>query len=71
MMRSMVIDMNDERLDTRAQLQAFLDRTRVVGFAVARDARYEFIARTVCHFGHARLAAHVSARKILLDRQRR
>ena len=54
-MRGMVIDMNDEGLDTLAQLQAFLDGTRVVGFAVARDARYDFIARTVRRFGYARL----------------
>jgi hypothetical protein len=55
MMRGMVIDMNDEQLDTLAQLQAFLDGTKVVGFAVAAEARYEFIARTVRRFGYARL----------------
>ena len=55
MMRGMVIDMNDEKLQTLAQLQAFLDGTIEVDFAVAADERYDFIARTVCRFGYARL----------------
>ncbi len=55
MMRGMVIDMNDEQLHTLAQLQAFLDGTIEVDFAVAADERYEFIARTVRRFGHGRL----------------
>jgi transposase InsO family protein len=55
MMRGMVIDMNDEQLDTLAQLQAFLDGTAAVDFAVAADERYDFIARTVQRFGYRRL----------------
>ena len=55
MMRGMVIDMNDEKLQTLAQLQAFLDGTIEVDFAVAADERYDFIARTVCRFGYGRL----------------
>ena len=55
MMRGMVIDMNDEQLHTLAQLQAFLDGTIAVDFAVTADERYEFIARTVRRFGYARL----------------
>ena len=51
MMRGMVIDMNDEQLHTLAQLQAFLDGTAAVDFAVAAEARYDFIARTVRRFG--------------------
>ena len=47
MMRGMVIDMNDEQLQTLAQLQAFLAGTLAVDFAVAADERYAFIARTV------------------------
>lgn len=47
MMRGMAIDMNDEQLHTLAQLQAFLDGTAVVEFAVAAEARYDFIACTV------------------------
>lgn len=55
MMRSMVIDMNDEQLHTLAQLQAFWDGTMAVDFAVAADERYAFIARTVRRFGYSRL----------------
>ena len=55
MMRSMVIDMNDEQLHTLAQMQAFLDGTVAVDFAVAVEERYDFIARTVRRFGYARL----------------
>ena len=53
MMRGMVIDMNDEQLHTLADLQAFLDGTMAVDFAVAAEARYDFIARTVRRFGYA------------------
>ena len=55
MMRGMVIEMNDQQLATLAQLQAFLDGTAAVDFAVAPDERYDFIARTVRRFGYARL----------------
>lgn len=54
-MRGMVIDMNDEQLHTLAELQAFLDGTMAVDFAVAADERYDFIARTVRRFGYGRL----------------
>jgi len=47
MMRGMVIDMNDEQLHTLAELQAFLEGTVAVDFAVTAQARYDFIARTV------------------------
>ena len=55
MMRSMVIDMNDEQVHTLAQMQAFLDGTVALEFAVAAKERYGFIARTVRRFGYARL----------------
>ena len=55
MLRSMVIDMNDEQLHTLAQLQGFLDGTVALEFAVALEERYGFIARTVRRFGYARL----------------
>jgi transposase InsO family protein len=55
MMRGMVIDMNDEQLQTLAELRAFLDGTVTVDFAVAAVARYDFIARTVRRFGYGRL----------------
>jgi len=51
----MVIDMNDEQLHTLAQMQAFLDGTVAVDFAVAPEERYGFIARTVHRFGYAGL----------------
>ncbi len=55
MMRSMVIDMNDEQLHTLAQMQVFLNGTVAVEFAVAAEERYGFIARTVRRFGYAGL----------------
>ena len=55
MMRGMVIDMNDEQLQTLAQLRAFLDGTMEVDFAVPAAERYGFIARTVRRFGYGRL----------------
>ncbi len=55
MMRGMVIDMNDKQLLTLAQLQAFLDGTVAVDFAVAAEERYGFIARIVHRFGYRRL----------------
>ncbi len=51
----MVINMNDEQLHTLAQLQAFLDGTITVDFAVAADERYDFIGRTVRRLGYGRL----------------
>ena len=55
MMRGMVIDMNDEQLQTLAELEAFLDGTVAVDFSVVGNERYAFIARTVRRFGYARL----------------
>ncbi len=47
-----MINMNDEQLHTLAQLQAFLDGTTAVDFAVSADERYDFIARTLRRFGY-------------------
>jgi len=55
MMQSMVIQMNDGQLHTLAQLQAFLDGTVAVDFAVAAEERYSFIGRTVRRFSYRRL----------------
>lgn len=55
MMQSMVIQMNDGQLQTLAQLQAFLDGTAEVDFAVAIKERYGFIGRTVRRFAYGRL----------------
>ena len=69
MMRSMVIEMNDEQLQTLAQLLAFLDGTLAVDFAVAADERYAFIARTVRRFGYRGLKrAHKSMVLRFLER---
>src|SRR4030042_5392852 len=54
-MRGMVINMNDEKLHTLADLQAFLTGTLAMEFTVASDQRYEFIARAVRRFGYAKL----------------
>ena len=54
-MRGMVINMSDEQMHTLAQLQAFVDGTPAVDFAVAADERYDFIARTIRRFGYGRL----------------
>ena len=55
MMRGMVIEMKDEKLRSLAQLQAFVDGTVAVDFAVTGEERYGFIARTLRRFGYARL----------------
>ena len=55
MMRGMVIDMNDAKLQTLDQVRAFLKGAVAVGFSVAANERYEFVARTVRRFGYARL----------------
>jgi transposase InsO family protein len=55
MMRGMVIDMNDVKLQTLDQVRAFLKGTVTVVFSVAANERYEFVARTVRRFGYARL----------------
>ena len=55
MMRSMVIRMNDQHLQTLAQLQAFLDGTSAVDFTLALGERYGFIGRTVRRFTYRRL----------------
>jgi transposase InsO family protein len=55
MMQRMVIQMNDQHLQTLAQLQAFLDGTMEVDFTLAPAERYGFIGRTVRRFTYRRL----------------
>ena len=55
MMRGMVIDMNDEKLQTLGQIRAFLSGTVTVEFSVTTEERYDFVARTVRRFGYAHL----------------
>ena len=56
MIEGMVIDMNDKQIATLRQLQAFVDGTTAVDFAVAPAERYDFIARTLRRFGYRSLA---------------
>jgi transposase InsO family protein len=55
MMQSMVIQMNDQHLQTLAQLQAFLDGTVAVDFVLSAEERYGFIGRTVRRFSYRSL----------------
>jgi transposase InsO family protein len=55
MMQSMVIQMNDQHLQTLAQLQAFLDGTAAVDFVLPAEERYGFIGRTVRRFSYRSL----------------
>jgi len=55
MMRGMVIDMNDAKLQTLEQLRAFVHGTVTVEFSLAGAERYEFVARTLRRFGYPRL----------------
>jgi hypothetical protein len=55
MMRGMVIDMNDSKLQTLEELRAFLSGTLTVEFSVPPSERYAFVARTVRRFGYFRL----------------
>lgn len=56
-MRSMVIQMNDQHLQTLAlaQLRVFLDGTTAVDFVLAAEERYGFIRRTVRRFTYRHL----------------
>jgi hypothetical protein len=54
-MQSMVIYMNDQHLQTLPQLQAFLDGTVALDFALAAEERYEFIARILRRFAYPHL----------------
>ena len=55
MMRGMVIEMNDAKLQTLDPIRAFLDGTVPVDFAVAANERYAFVARMVRGFDYDRL----------------
>ena len=54
MMPGMVIDMEDARLHTLAQVRAFLDGTSEGAFRVPKAERHRFIARVLTRFGSAR-----------------
>ena len=48
-----MIDMNDAKLTTLAQIREFLDGTEEVTFSMSVTERYDFIARTLGRFGYA------------------
>ena len=54
MMQGMVIDMEEARLQTLAQVRAFLDGTTEVASRVAKAERHRFIERVLKRFGYAR-----------------
>ncbi|HMC13920.1 MAG TPA: hypothetical protein VKG67_06230 [Gallionellaceae bacterium] len=53
MMRGMVIDMEEARLQTLAQVRAFLDGTTEVAFRIPKAERNSFIERVLKRFGHS------------------
>ena len=53
MMRGMVIDMEEARLQTIAQVRAFLDGATEIAFRVPKAERYPFIERVLKRFGYA------------------
>ena len=53
-MRSMVINMEEAKLQTLAQIKAFLDGTSEVAFQVPKEVRNQFIERVFKRFGYAR-----------------
>ena len=53
MMRGMVIDMEEARLHTIAQVKAFLDGTMEGAFRVPKMERYQFIERVLTRLGYA------------------
>ena len=65
MMQGMVIDMEEARLQTLAQVKAFLDGTAEVTFRVPKAERHRFIERVLKRFGYS---AHSKADKGVLLR---
>ena len=53
MMHGMVIDMEEARLHTLAQVKAFLDGTAEGAFRVSKMERHRFIERVLTRFGYA------------------
>ena len=53
MMRGMVIDMEEARLQTIEQVRAFLDGATEIAFRVPKAERYRFIERVLKRFGYA------------------
>ena len=51
MMRGMVIDMEEARLQTIAQVRAFLDGATEIAFRAPKAERYPFIERVLTRCG--------------------
>jgi hypothetical protein len=64
-MRGMVINMEEAKLATLAQIKAFLDGTSEVAFRIPKDERNQFIERVFKRFGYS---PHGKADKGLLLR---
>ena len=52
MMQGMVIDMEEARLQTIAQVRAFLDGATEIAFRVPKVERYSFVERVLMRFGY-------------------
>ena len=52
-MRGMVINMEEAKLQTLAQIRAFLDGTAEAVFRVPKEGRNPFIERVFKRFGYA------------------
>lgn len=52
-MQGMVINMEEAKLQTLAQIKAFLDGTSEAGFRVPKGGRNSFIERVLKRFGYA------------------
>ena len=53
MMPGMVIDMEEARLHTLAQVRAFWDGATEIAFRVPKVERYSFVERVLMRFGYA------------------
>ena len=53
MMRGMVINMDEAKLCTLAQVKAVLDGTAEVAFRVPKEERIQFVERVLKRFGYA------------------
>ena len=53
MMRGMVINMEEAKLCTLAQVKAVLDGTAEVAFRVPKEERNQFVERVLKRFGYA------------------
>lgn len=60
-MLSMVIDMEEAKLRTVAQVRAFLEGTTEVSLRIRKAEQYGFIERTLKRLGYARIPQHCAS----------